>query len=81
LITFVTNSFEDTTNESLKLEIGKRIMKCVEDSYKMRSDPIPGSSLHFSKSTLDDADEYKKVLETMNIECFVVCSNYKFLFL
>ena len=64
--------FSPTTSETAKADIAKRIKQCVDNSVKTRFDPIPGSSLVFSKPHSNDYDSYHSVISTMQLE-FIVC--------
>ena len=68
----VFSRFSPTTSETAKADITKRIKQCVDNSVKTRFDPIPGSSLVFSKPHSNDYDSYHSVISTMQLE-FIVC--------
>ena len=64
--------FSSVISETAKREIARRIKQCVDNSVKARFDPIPGSSLIFSKPHETDFDSYHSVVSTMQLE-FIVC--------
>lgn len=61
-------SFHSNTNEIAKKEIRKAIRKCVDDSIKMRFDPIPGASLLFSKPSNMDIDGFNNVVKELDLQ-------------
>ena len=56
-----------------KTVIYKKIEACVNNSIKMRYDPIPGASLVFSKPSPADYDGYNNVKKELGL-VFLVCS-------